>query len=180
MIELACPEACTYLQSARDSVENREQEFRAREAAARGNVLPEVTERMLPTLITIETGILNAKRGINGTAIDDIVDAEILAAVENVIRNYRIEESGLIYEQTAASPRIEAVGRRIRAALDDLVERYAAEFRPRRAEILQTLERVRETIESHMKRGEGERSYLRFISLFSPYPEEAAGPRIII
>ena len=180
MIELACPEGCAYLQSARDSVADREQQFRARESAARGEVLPEVTQRMLPALITIETGIVNAKRGIKGAAIDDLVDAEILAAVENLISNYRIEESGLIYEQTAATHRIEEVGRRIRAELDELGERYAAEHHPRRSEVLETLERVREMIESHKRRGEGERSYLRFISLFTPYPEEAAGPRIII
>jgi hypothetical protein len=180
MLELACPESCDYLRSARDSAAAREREARAREAAARGGKLPDVTERMIPVLMTIEGGILNVHRGIKGPAIPDLVDLEILEAVENAVRNYQTEESGLIYEHRGASARIEEVSRRLREALDELAEKLPAEIRPRSSEVLQSLERVREMVESHTRRGEGERSYLRFISLFQPYPKETAGPRIIV
>jgi hypothetical protein len=180
MIDLACPETCPYLRSARDSISDREHKLREREAAASGQVMPKVTERMIHVILRIEGGVLKAKRGIEGAALDDLVDAEILAAVENAMRNYRTEESGLIYEHAAATSRIAEVGRRIRAEIDRLGEELPDATRPPTGEIVQSLERARAMIESHIKRGEGDRSYLRFISLFHPYPEEAAGPRIII
>lgn len=180
MIELACPEECPYLRAARESLSERERELRQRESAAEGAVRSPVTERMLPFLLTIENSIVSARRGTKGAAISDLNDEDALAAIENAIKNLQTEESGLIYEHHGQSPRIEEVSRRIRAALDDLSARMPAEARPRRSEIIQSLERVRDQIRSHIKRGEGALGYLRFISLFSPWPKEAAKPKIII
>jgi hypothetical protein len=180
MIELACPEDCPYLRSARDSLATRERELRQREAAIEGAVRSPVTERMLPFLLTIENALVSARRGTKDPAIVDLNDLDALAATEIAIKNLQTEESGLIYEHHGASARIEEVSRRIRAALDELSARLPVESRPRRSELIQSLERVRDQIRSHIKRGEGPVAYLRFISLFLPWPEEAAGPKIII
>lgn len=179
MIELACPEECPYLRSARDSMAARERELRQRETAAQGGVRAPVTERMLPFLLTIENAIVTARRGTKGAAINGLNDEEALAAIENAIRNIQTEESGLIYEHHAASPRIEEVSRRIRVALDELIARMPGEHRPQRAEIIESLERIRDQIRLHIKRGEGPVGYIRFISLFLPWPKEASGPQII-
>lgn len=180
MIELACPEDCLYLRAARESLAERERELRRREAEAEGALRSPVTERMLPFVLTIENALAGARRGTKGAAINDLNDMEALEATENAIKNLQTEESGLIYEHQGASHRIEDVSRRIRTALDELVERMPAEARPRRSELIQSLERVRNQIRVHIKRGEGPAAYLRFISLFLPWPQEEAGPKIII
>ncbi|HXG92126.1 MAG TPA: hypothetical protein VNN73_07105 [Blastocatellia bacterium] len=180
MIELACPETCSYLRDARDSAAERERIMREREAATEGRVIPQITERLLPILLMTESTIINTKRGLKGSAIEDLDDREALEAVENVIKNLQTEESGLIYEHTAANPRAEELSRRIRAALDELVARYGEQSPPRRGEIIQALEHIRGAIQSHIKRGEDRRSFLRYIALFFPWPEEAAKPQIIV
>ena len=179
MIELACPETCDYLRSARESVRERELELRRREAAASGTIKPEVTREMLPMLLTIESAIVSAQRGTKGSRLDDLNDQEALAAVETAIKNLQTEESGLIYEHRATTTRIEEVSRLIRSMLDELAARLPAEAHPQHGQVLQALERVRESIQAHIKRGEGARSYLRFVALYLPWPKEAAGPQII-
>ena len=179
MIELACPESCDYLRSARESVRERELELRRREAAASGTIKPEVSREMLPVLLTIESAIINAQRGVKGSRLDDLKDRDALAAVETAIKNLQTEDSGLIYEHRATTTRIEEVSRRIRSMLDELAARLPAEAQPQRSQVLQSLERVRESIQAHIKRGEGDRSYLRVAALYLPWPKETAGPQII-
>ena len=179
MIELACPESCDYLRSAREQVRERELELRRREAAASGMIKPEVTREMLPMLLTIESAIVSAQRGTKGSRLDDLNDREAMAAVETAIKNLQTEGSGLIYEHRATTTRIEEVSRLIRSMLDELAARLPAEAHPQHGQVLQALERVRESIQAHIKRGEGDRSYLRFVALYLPWPEEAAGPQII-
>src|SRR5262245_58720939 len=86
MIELACPEACPYLIEARSNAGQREVALRRREAAADPRDLT-LSDRALIALDAVERAIVNAQRGIGGSAFHDLDDAEILAAVENAIKN---------------------------------------------------------------------------------------------
>ncbi len=182
MIELACPESCPYLVDARVSASKRESALRAKEAIT--VTAPEMTlnERALTSLEAIELAIVNAQRGVGSPAIHGIDDAEILAAVQNAIKNLETEESGLIYEHRAAIPGIDELSRRIRDHLDNF-EDSPAEERPRRSEILKALTFTRESVKAHVKRAAGDpaasRSYIRYISLFYPWPEEATRPLIL-
>jgi hypothetical protein len=183
MIELACPESCPYLQSARTQAGQRESELRAKELAAAGKPAPRFDERFMSGIYLIEAAIIGAQRGTDGLGIKDLSDEEALAAVETTIKNFETEASGVIYEHRAASPRIQEVSRRIREGFDQLNERAGGEERLRRGDIIKALNYVRDSVRAHSLRGEADsqhsRSYIRHITLFFPWPEEATKPLII-
>jgi hypothetical protein len=182
MIDLACPESCPYLVDARVSASKRESALRAKEATTITATDRTLNQRALTSLEAIELAIVNAQRGVGGPAIQGIDDAEILAAIQNTIKNLETEESGLIYEHRAAMPRIDELSRRMRGRLDAF-EDSPAEERPRRSEILKALTFTHESVKAHLKRADGDpaasRSYFRYISLFYPWPEEATRPLIL-
>jgi hypothetical protein len=182
MIELACPESCAYLIEARSSAGQRERLLLQKEAATNPRDLS-LTERAVLALNIIEQAMVNTQRGIEGSALRDLNDEEVLAAVENAIKNAETQESGLIYQHGAASPRIAEVSRRIREALDKMSEEIPAEARPRRSDTLKALTFIRETVKAHIRRkgadARASRSYVRYITLFSPWPEQATRPLII-
>jgi hypothetical protein len=181
MIKLACPESCQYLRSGREQAAARERELHSKEVAE-GRFIPEITRRLMTALYAVDNAIVEARRDKN-SRLSDLVDAEALAAVETAIKNLETEESGLIYEHRGTSPRVEELSRRIRSALDELSKSMPGEDRLRRAEMIKVLNFTRETIKSHIRRGAAEpvssRSYIRYISLFIPWPEEATKPLII-
>jgi hypothetical protein len=182
MIELACPESCSYLIEARSTASERERLLIQKEAASNPRNLS-LTERGLLALNIIEQAIVYTQRGVERTALRDLTDEEIFAGVENAIKNAETEESGLIYEHGAASPRIAEVSRRIREALDKMSAEIPAEARPRRSDALKALTFTREAVKAHMRRGDGDaefsRGYLRYVTLFSPWPEEATRPILL-
>lgn len=183
MMELACPESCSYLIEARISATKREGVLRAKESAIVGASGAALNERALISLDAIERGIVSAQRGIGAAAFPDLDDAEILAGVENVIKNLETEESGLIYEHHAATPRITELSRRIRDGLDEIGKDMPADARPRRSEILKALTFIREGVKAHMQRADGDpeasRTFIRYISLFYPWPQEATTPLVV-
>jgi hypothetical protein len=178
MIILACPESCQYLQDARAQSAERESALRAKDEDYM-KASQTITQRTLPLLLIIEAAVVNAHRGAEGDEVRDLKNAEILDSFENAIRNLQTEESGLIYEHHAASPRVEEVSRRIRLALDEFTKKAPEEYRPRRGEIFQMLDVTRAAVESHIRRGEDEDSYLRHISIYFPWPAEKTRPLII-
>jgi len=182
MIELACPESCSYLIEARTTVTQREMALRRKETAADPRDL-KLNERGLLALDGIQRAIINAQRGIGASAFRDLDDAEMLAAVENTIKNLETEDSGLIYEHRADSQRIRELSRRIREGLDEIAKEAPAEARPRRTEILKALTFIREAVNAHIRRAAGDpeasRTFIRYITLFYPWPEEAAAPLIL-
>jgi hypothetical protein len=178
MVILACPESCHYLQDARAQSSERESALHAKDEAYI-KTAEQITQRTLPLLLIIESAVVKAHRGIEGAEVRDLKNAEIVESVENAIKNLQTEESGLIYEHHAASPRIVEVSRRIRAALDEFTKNAPDEYRPRRSDILQMLDVTRAAVEVHIRRGEEEDSYLRHISLYFPWPAEKTHPLII-
>lgn len=181
MIELACPESCQYLRAGRAQTAEREREFRTKEAAE-GRFMPEISQRLLPALYAVDSAIVAAQRDKNAH-LSDLTDAEVLDAVETTIKNLETEESGLIYEHRAPSPRVEEVSRRIRAVLDEVNKNAPGEDRLRRGEMVKLLSFTRNFIKSQIRRGAAEhgssRNYIRYISLFIPWPEETTRPLII-
>jgi len=182
MIELACPEKCSYLIEARASANEREMALRRKETAADPRDMT-LNERGFFALDAIQRAVVNAQRGIGGSAFRDLDDAEVVAAIETTTKNIETEESGLIYEHRADSHRIAELSRRIRVGLDEIAKDVPAETRPRRAEILKALAFMRETAAAHIKRASGElepsRTFIRYITLFYPWPEQATEPLIV-
>ena len=182
MIELVCPENCSYLIEARASASQREMALRRKEAAADPRDLT-LNERGFVALDAIQLAVVNAQRGIGGGAFSDLDDSEVVAAIETTIKNIETEESGLIYEHRAASHRIAELSRRIRVGLDEIAKDVPAEARPLRGEILKALAFMREAAAAHIRRAAGDRessrSFLRYITLFYPWPEQATAPLIV-
>jgi hypothetical protein len=182
MIELACPETCSYLIEARTSASQREMALRRKETAGDPRDL-KLNERGLLALEGIQRAIVNAQRGVGASAFRDLDDAELLASIENTIKNLETEESGLIYEHRAASPRIGELSRRIRDGLEEIAKDASPEARPRRAEILKALTFMREAANAHIRRAAGDpeasRTFVRYITLFYPWPEQATTPLIV-
>jgi septal ring factor EnvC (AmiA/AmiB activator) len=182
MIELACPETCSYLIDARVTAGKRESALRAKEAITISASDLSLNDRALIALEAIELAIVNTQRGIGSSPIRDLEDSEILAAVETAIKNLETEESGLIYEHRAAVPRIDELSRRIRDTLNKF-EDIPSENRPRRSETLKALTFTRESIKAHVKRSAQDpmasRSYIHYISLFYAWPQEATRPLIV-
>ncbi len=179
MVELACPESCSYLQDARRTASAREHEQRAREAAASGRRAPQVDQRSLVAMLAVDSALIDIIRGVKGPAVKDLHDDEALAGIETTIKNFGTEQSGLIYEHRAPSPRVEGVTRRIRERLDEVNERLPAESRFSREEIIKALQSISSMVESHIRRGSEPDSYVRYISLFFPWPEESTKPLIV-
>lgn len=181
MIELVCPETCSYLIEARMSASQREMELRRRETAADPRDL-KLNERGFLALDGIQRAIVSAHRGVEATVFRDLVDADLVAAVDNTIKNLETEESGLIYEHRAASPRVGELSRRIRESLDEMAKDAPQEARPRRSDVLKALIFIRAAADAHIRRASGDlgasRTFIRYISLFYPWPEDIARPLI--
>ena len=182
MIELACPESCSYLIEARTTVSEREMALRRKETASDPRDMT-LNERGFVALDAIQHAVVNAQRGIGGIAFRDLDDVETLEAIETTIKNIETEESGLIYEHRAASPRIGELSRRIREGLEQIAKDVPPESRPRRSEILRALVFMREALNAHQRRAAGNpeaaRSFIRYITLFYPWPEQATTPLIV-
>jgi hypothetical protein len=181
MIELACPESCSYLIEARSTASQKERLLLRKEAETNSRDL-RMTERALLALNVIEEAIVKTQRGINGPALRDLNDAEAIDALENAIKNAETEDSGLIYEHSAASPRITEVSRRVREALKGMADDIPAEARPRRADIQKAFAFARDAAKAHQRRVAGAEpslGYIRYITLFSPWPEDSAKPLIV-
>ena len=174
---MACPESCSYLRDAQVRASQLNGELRSRDRAL-DRAITAATQRSLPLVFVVQGAILDAYRGIKGQPLRGLKDSEILEAVENAIKNLETQDSGLIYEHQAP-PRVDALSRGIREALDGINERTPAESRLRRSELLKLLELMRAWIDAHMRNGEEDNSYLRHISLFIPWPSELARPLII-
>ena len=105
MIDLACPESCPYLINARASAVERERELRRREPSTIGAPDLSLNQRALTCVQAIERALVDAARGVGELSIHDLDDTEILAAIENAVKNLETEESGLIYEHRAGTSR---------------------------------------------------------------------------
>lgn len=155
----------------------RDGQLRSRDAAL-DRAIMNVTERSFPLVFVVQGAIVGAYRGIKGEPLRGLKDAEILEAVANATKNLETQDSGLIYEHQAP-PRVEALSRAIRDALDDIDERTPPESRFRKAEVLKLLELMHAWVTAHMHNGEYDDSYLRHISLFVLWPSELTKPLII-
>lgn len=182
MIELACPESCQYLKSARESEGQREREMRSRELPAYGQMGHGLREKLVPALVTIDTAIVRANREFKGVEHGSIRDVEIAEALDNTIRNLETEDRGIIYEHRALSSLVQELSRRIRSALDELNERAKPEYLSR-SEMIKALNLTRDTVQAHLRRaGEGAShsdTYVRHVSLFTPWPEATTTPLIL-
>ena len=182
MTELACPESCSYLIEARTNASQREMALRRQETAQHPRDLV-LNDASLLVLDAIGGAIVSAQRTVGTAAFRGLDDSDVLAAVENTIKNLETEESGLIYEHRAAAHRIDELSRRIRGHIEEIAKDQPADMRPHRSDILKALTSTRDAVKAHMLRApddpESSRTFIRYTALFYPWPPETASPLII-
>jgi len=181
MIELACPESCSYLLEARSTASAREQQLRIKETPNPRTLI--LSEREMVALNAIERAIVDARRGIGMQSFRDMTDEDVLTAVNNSSKTLETQESGLIYEHRSAAASVDQLGRLIRDSVNRIGDDVPADVRPRREDLVRALSFTRDALSAHRKRdaaGAGDaRSFIRYISLFYPWPEEKTKPLIV-
>lgn len=183
MIEIACPESCHYLTEAREQTAKREGDLRLKEMMVAGKPPQMLSELSMDMISLIYGSIVNAQRNPEGVPTRDLKDEEILEAVDLVFKNFRTEESGLIYQHMSPSARVDKVSRSIRTMIDNMVGQDTQEGPVTRNATIKALEFVRGELEAHIKRADGNpssRNFLLYIALFVPWPKAAFEPRIIV
>lgn len=186
MIELACPESCQYLRSAREQAIARERELQSKEAASatpgEARLLEadaDIVPRLRPLVYVVDEAIVRTLR----ETFRDLEDLEALAALDNAIKNFETESTGLIYEHRTSSPRVQAISHNIRSTLEALSGKSGLEDRVTRADMISAIKYVRSRIRRHVKRAEKEpsnsRGFIRQVALFYPWSPEATKPLIV-
>jgi len=177
MIELACPDTCGYLISAREHAKAREGEIISRQFAEMGI-------KFNPNRVHMTLGIAvdEAVIAIQRESYKDIDDTEILAAIENAIKNIETAGTGLIYEHKEASRRVQELSQKIRTHLDEVAAKFPPETRPRSLDVVESLKLIGNLVRAHVRSGEDKRTYLRYIAMFHAWTEEQSGdrPRIVL
>jgi len=177
MIELACPDTCGYLISAREHSKTREGEIISKQFGEMGIIFkPDRTHMTLG--IAIDEAIIETQR----KTYNDLDDEEILAAIENAIKNMETAGTGLIYEHKDGSKRIQELSQGMRTHLDEVVAKFPPENRPRSTDIIEALKLIGNLVRAHVRSGNDPRAYLRYISLFHPWDETQGrnAPRIVL
>jgi len=177
MIDLACPDTCSYLISAREHAKTREGEVIPRQFAEMG--IKFNPNRVHMTLgIAVDEAIIAVQR----ESYPDIDDAEILAAIENAVKNMETAGTGLIYEHRDASKRVQELSQAMRTHLDEVVAKFPPENRPRSLDAVEALKLIGNLVRAHIRSGEDKQAYLRYIVMFHPWDgKEARGaPRIVL
>jgi len=177
MIELACPDTCGYLISAREHAKAREGEIISRQFAEMGI-------KFNPNRVHMTLGIAvdEAVIAIQRESYKDIDDTEILAAIENAIKNIETAGTGLIYEHKETSRRVQELSQKIRTHLDEVAAKFPPETRPRSLDVVESLKLIGNLVRAHVRSGEDKRTYLRYIAMFHAWTEEQSGdrPRIVL
>ena len=128
--------------------------------------------------IAIDEAIIETQR----KTYNDLDDEEILAAIENAIKNMETAGTGLIYEHKDGSKRIQELSQGMRTHLDEVVAKFPPENRPRSTDIIEALKLIGNLVRAHVRSGNDPRAYLRYISLFHPWDETQGrnAPRIVL
>ena len=177
MVDLACPDTCVYLISAREHAKAREGEIIARQFGEMG-IKFNPTRAHMTLGIAIDEAIIQLQR----ETYRDLEDTEILAAIENAIKNAETAGTGLIYEHKDASRRVQELSQKMRAHLDEVAGKFPAESRPRSTEIVEAFRFIGNLVRAHLRTGEDKRAYLRYIAMFHPWDGKDArdSPRIVL
>jgi hypothetical protein len=151
----------------------RDRDLRHREAER--SPAPLLATRQINAVDLIYWTIVQAQRNV----YQNLVDADVIAAVDNALKNLETEDAGLIYEHKEFSVVADDISQRIRTAFDKLSEDVPAELLPKRGDVIAALKFVAHTARMHSKPGEA-RSFLRFIAQFYPWKDAADGSPIVL
>jgi len=172
MIELACPESCSYLQEGRRSTAQRLMpRFVQHLITSDKKESLEAINRFETIVFLLERAIVEVQR----YQFRDLSDEEALGGVKNALKTYETLDRGIIYEHASESPRVQAVTRAALEALDDVKKRLQEQQQSslvKMRDYMACLDLVRERIQFDLQPGKDSRAWLRHATLYQPYPEQ--------
>lgn len=134
-VSVSCPFECEYLRDARKH--EKPAEFDESQVPNRDIRVPERFLEEHESLLLFLGGAIAA--GAMNTA--GVVDFDVRAALEGLVRTYRTLESGVYYESVPPNPLAAAIFRHVRSGIEELhrEEAKAGETKTRDADVLGTL-----------------------------------------
>jgi hypothetical protein len=176
ILEIDCPDDCQYLESGR----RREVELHARHYTSPDPIRQQKYQRILSQFSDFISR-LEYLLGDERHGSRDFTDQDAATALDLVIETLRTEQKGVLYERTSNDVRVDIVRRRIAEFV------HAQRFPPEGAsqqtgrivqnvesegmklnDILESLETIREVIQSHLKEGQGAQGYVDFLARLLP------------
>jgi hypothetical protein len=176
MIELACPEGCTYLQEARHSLAERRVPRIVQHLRANGKA------RVIDALKRFETVIFLLQRAIAGVQRDqfrDIADSEVLEGVTSALKACETFDQNVAHEHTSESLRVQAITTAILKAIDDLKKNLEEKGRSSMItarDFASCLEFIADTMRLDAQSEKNPQAWLRHTVLYQPYVEKEAPP----
>ncbi len=174
ILEIDCPESCAYLKAGRDheadhetaryyrTADPVEQQKRARVAA-----------EFEPVLAGLHAVILHERQ-----ANRDLTDADVLEALDCLLKTLTTEDHGLIYETTSNNLRADS----LRRQFSGLIESYRYPREPEMHRILlkdavDCLEVLRSVVAGHVQAGRSARSFVDMLVRQQPRSAAVMPPR---
>jgi hypothetical protein len=113
----------------------------------------------------------------------DLSDRDAAEALDLLLATLRTEEKGILYERTSGDLRVDSLRRRLKEVLDaHLNPPDGRGERMRVSQVIESLEVIRDILESHMGSGPSQLSYVDFLARLVPRSdnEASSGSSIII
>ena len=170
MTELACPEACPYLQEARAHASQRRSERIIRHLIEQDKRdLFERIRNLEPIIYRIEKAVVEVQR----KQFRDLTDQEALEGLESALQTAETLGRGIIYEHKPRAPRSQAVTEAILRGIEEIkaeLQKHGQSRLLTSDEVTSCLAFVREWMRLEMS-SEGH-AYLHQTALHHPYPED--------
>ncbi len=171
ILEINCPESCEYLKIGRNY--EREQAgvrlYRADNPLEQEKIA-RVLRDFEPVLVDMQALI-----AVERKCVRDLVDAEVVEALDCLLATLRTEERGVIYETTSGNLRVES----LRRQLSSLIQSYRYPQEPDRQRLhlkhaLECLEVLRGVVARHIQAGTSSLSFVDFLVRSLPRETEIA------
>jgi hypothetical protein len=107
----------------------------------------------------------------------DLSDRDAAEALDLLLATLRTEEKGILYERTSSDLRVDSLRRRLKDVIDaHLNPPEGGGERMRVAQVIESLEVIRDILASHLESGPTEMSYVDFLARLMPRPDRGASP----
>jgi hypothetical protein len=176
VLEIACPEDCQYLSSGMSyqlmkkrvgALQNEEDPLLRRQYYDVHSNYPDI-------LAGLEEAIIRFAQGLRS-----LRDRQVQDSVTLLIKTYKTEQSGLIYEHTSSDPIVNSLARDLKTFLEEHRKLDQDQRFLKTGEIVDCLEVLLADIQYHIAEADQE-SYLHFIARSRPDLAKSAAPNLII
>jgi hypothetical protein len=178
VLEIDCPETCDYLKSGRE-----------REAADYGKRLRgmdgSTRERSLRVLTDYANVVSHLEYTLSRERLQsrDLVDAEVAAALDILLDNYRTEDRGVLYDKTSEDLRVDYLRRELKKVIElhrnpegdgnnGIIDPKAARL-PLSAAI-ECLEFIRSVIATYLEERHSVTGYVDFLARATPRDDNSS------